>query len=35
MAQLVLQEPLVDKATQEPLVCLAMTEQQEALAQLG
>jgi hypothetical protein len=35
MAQLVLQEPLVDKAAQEPLVCLVMTELQEAQARLG
>jgi hypothetical protein len=35
MAQQVLQEPLVDKVAQEPLVCLAMTELQEAQARLG
>jgi hypothetical protein len=35
MAQLVLQEPLVDKVAQEPLVCLVMTELQEARARLG
>jgi len=35
MVQLVLQELLVDKVAQEPLVCLAMTELQEARARLG